>query len=937
MKNKLKIRGARQHNLKEVAVDIEKNKLVVITGPSGSGKSSLAFDTIYAEGQRRYVESLSAYARQFLDLMEKPDVDTIEGLSPAISIEQKTGSRNPRSTVGTITEIHDYLRLLYASIGQPHCWECSRPITRQSPEQIVEQILKSHKSEKAYILSPVVQGRKGEHKTVLDDLKKKGFLRARIDKEIISLRKIPTLEKNKKHNIDVLIDRVLVEQDIKSRLLESVELALNMGNGICIININNKEDYLFSEHFACAYHPYVMMTDLTPRMFSFNSPYGACQQCDGLGYITEIDPNLVVPDTKKSLIQEAIKPIGSQPKGFHGSKLRALAREFDLSFSTPWNKLSKEIRTILLYGLTGKKIDVDYNSSNFSGTYKGKWEGVIPELQRRYKQTQSFGIRRWIESFMSTRVCDGCKGKRLKDSSLNVNVGSANIGDLCSKNISETLEFFEKLDLSDNQKEIAGGILNEIKKRLSFLINVGLNYLTLDRASRTLSGGEAQRIRLASQVGSQLTGVLYVLDEPSIGLHPRDNDRLLNTLKSLKEIGNTVIVVEHDLDTIESADQIIDMGPKAGFHGGEVVFSGKLEEITKHQKSLTGKYLAGEKFISLPNYRLPTFDHFSLIGASGNNLKNVDVSFPYERLIAVTGVSGSGKSSLINQTLYPALSNLVNFGVKDMLPFKNLVRTDKIERVINVDQKPIGKTPRSNPATYTGIFTHIRDLFAQTREAKLRGYKIGRFSFNVKGGRCESCQGAGIIKIEMNFLPDVYVSCDDCNGKRYNKETLQIEYKNKNIDDILNMSVEDARVFFKNIQPIKKRLDTLHDVGLGYIKLGQQATTLSGGEAQRIKLSTELSKTSTKNTVYFLDEPTTGLHVDDIQMLLSVLQKLVDQGNTIIVIEHNLDVVKCADWIIDLGPEGGEGGGTVVAQGTVDELSKNKASITGKFLKKVLK
>ena len=937
MKNILSIKGARQHNLKNVSVDIKKNKLIVITGPSGSGKSSLAFDTIYAEGQRRYVESLSAYARQFLDLMEKPDVDVIKGLSPAISIQQKTGSRNPRSTVGTITEIHDYLRLLYASIGKPHCWECKQPIDKQSPEQIVDQILTINSDKKAYILSPIIQGRKGQHKGVLDDIKKKGFLRARIDKKIVPLRKEQNLEKNKTHNIDAVIDRVVIHEDIKSRLLESVELSLKMGEGICIINIEGEKEVMFSEHFACPYHPYVSLSDLAPRMFSFNSPYGACNQCDGLGYITEVDPNLVIPDIKKSLIQEAIVPIGSQPKGWHGAKLRALSGIYPLSFSSPWNKLSKEIRTIILYGLKGQSIDISLKNKKWSGTYSGKWEGIIPELQRRYKQTRSFGIRKWIEGFMSTRKCDSCAGKRLKKSSLNVTVSGSNVGNLCTKNIEETLKFFNDISISKSDQEIANGILQEIKKRLTFLINVGLGYLTLDRASRTLSGGEAQRIRLASQVGSQLTGVLYVLDEPSIGLHPRDNNRLLKTLKSLVEIGNTVIIVEHDLSTIKAADQIIDMGPKAGKHGGKIVFSGTLDEIISKNNTLTGQYISGKKYIKIPEFRTMTYDHFTIKGAQGNNLKNIDVSFPYNRFIAITGVSGSGKSSLINQTLYPALSNLINFSVKEMLPFKTLLRTDRIERVVNVDQKPIGKTPRSNPATYTGVFTYIRELFSQTRASKIKGYKPGRFSFNVKGGRCEACQGDGLIKIEMNFLPDVIVDCEFCFGKRFNRETLEIRYKGKSISDILNMSVSDACSFFSPIPKIANKLKTLEDVGLGYIRLGQSSATLSGGESQRVKLASELSKRDTGKTLYVLDEPTTGLHFEDIRVLLNVLNKLVDKGNTIIIIEHNMDVIKQVDHIIDMGLDGGKKGGEIIDYGSPKEIIKNNKGYTAKYLSKEFK
>lgn len=935
MINKLKIRGARQHNLKNVSLDIEKNKLVVITGPSGSGKSSLAFDTIYAEGQRRYVESLSSYARQFLNLMEKPDVDSIEGLSPAVSIEQKTGSRNPRSTVGTITEIHDYLRLLFASIGKPHCWECGGLITKQPPAKIVETLLKEFSGQTAYILSPLVSGKKGEHKNILEEIKKQGFLRVRINGEIVSLREKTNLAKTKSHTIDVLVDRIVIDEENRMRLFESIETALRIGGGACGVNIE-KKDLVFSEHFSCAYHPYIALPELNARMFSFNSPYGACESCDGLGYVTEIDPSLVVPDIKKSLIQGAVNPIGNQPKGYHGSKLRAISRVIPFSFSSPWKSISLEAREAILFGLDKKKIDINVQTKKFSGTVSGSWEGIIPELKRRYKQTQSYGVRRWVEGFMSTRTCESCQGKRLKQSSLSVTVGKENIGSLCQKNILETLKYFQNLHLDNEDKEISSILLAEIKKRIEFLINVGLGYLSLERPSRTLSGGEAQRIRLASQIGSQLTGVLYVLDEPSIGLHARDNQKLINTLQSLRDIGNTVIVVEHDLETMRSADQIIDMGPRAGIYGGEVVFSGTNKEIYKNQNSLTGKYLSGKESLKIPPYRPVTYDHFTIKGAQGNNLKNIDVSFPFDRLVLVTGVSGSGKSSLINQTLYPALNNIVNFSVQEMLPFKNLLRTETIERVVNIDQKPIGKTPRSNPATYTGVFTHIRDIFAQTRDAKMRGYKPGRFSFNVKGGRCEDCQGAGIIKIEMNFLPDVYVKCHECEGKRYNRATLDILYKNMTIADVLNLSVDEAIEKFSNIPPLYKKLQSLVDVGLGYMKLGQQANTLSGGESQRIKLSSELASVSTKKTIYFLDEPTTGLHIDDIKSLMRVLQRIVDQNNTVIIIEHNLDVIKCADWIIDLGPEGGEKGGYVVAQGTVEDICKNKNSLTGKYLKKAL-
>ena len=941
MKSKIEkiiIKGARQHNLKNIDVDILRNKLVVVTGLSGSGKSSLAFDTLYAEGQRRYVESLSSYARQFLGLMEKPDIDYIEGLSPAISIEQKASARNPRSTVGTVTEIHDYLRLLYSNVGKPHCWICNRPIQKQTVQQIVDSIMKFKKNTKINILAPVVRGRKGQHKSILSDVKKEGFLRVRIDNQINNIDDKIELNKNKKHTIEIVVDRLILDEDYMDRLTESVELALKIGKGMIIIHELPDIDHLFSEHFSCP-HCEVSMEELSARMFSFNSPYGACSNCDGLGSHMEIDPEMIIPDKTKSIIQGAILPLGEQPRGnWYGSILKSLSKNYDFSFTTPWYKLDPKIREMLLVGTGNKKLQMEYSSNRWSGTYTGGWEGVIPNLMRRYKQTKSNHIRDWIEQFMSMKSCPDCEGSRLKKESRSVTVNNTSLGTLSSYPIKEIKVFFDQIKLNKMDTAIADQIIKEIKKRISFLIDVGLDYLTLDRSATTLSGGEAQRIRLATQIGSQLVGVLYILDEPSIGLHPRDNTRLLGSLKKLRDLGNSIIVVEHDQETMEEADQIIDIGPGAGEHGGEVVFSGSPNEIISSTISITGQYLSGKKSITIPNKRRKgSGKNISIDNASGNNLRKINTSFPLEKFIVVTGVSGSGKSTLVNETLYPILSKELNGSRAYPLPYKDVRGLEYVDKVIDINQKPIGRTPRSNPATYTGVFTFIRDLFAQLPESKIRGYKPGRFSFNVKGGRCESCEGDGIIKIEMNFLPDVYVTCEVCKGARYNRETLEIKYKNKNIAEILSMSVEESLSFFANIPQVMKKLTTLNDVGLGYIRLGQQATTLSGGEAQRIKLSTELSKSSRDKTFYILDEPTTGLHFEDVKLLLGVLQRLVDKGNTVVVIEHNLDIIKSADWIIDLGPEGGNDGGDLIIAGTPEEIIKHKPSYTGQFLKQIIK
>ena len=933
------IKGARQHNLKNIDLTIPRDQLVVITGISGSGKSSIAFDTIYAEGQRRYVESLSSYARQFLGLMEKPDLDYIEGLSPAISIEQKSTARNPRSTVGTVTEIHDYLRLLFANVGKPHCWLCNKPIQKQTVQQIVDSACKFNKNSKIYILAPVIRGRKGQHKGVFSDIRREGFLRLRVNGKIHHVEDNINLNKNRMHHIEVVVDRLILDGEYKDRLTESVELALKVGSGAIIIHdLNNKKDHLFSEHFGCTEHPEASLDELLPRMFSFNSPYGACLKCDGLGSQMNIDPNLLVPDKSKSLLQGAIVPLGEQPRGsWYGQILKSLAKYYNFNFTTPWVKIDPKIRKVLLFGTGKDTVKMEYSSKRWTGTYTGSWEGAVPNLERRYNQTKSSHVRQWIEQFMSMRPCPECEGTRIKKESRAVKILGNNLGDISAMTIKKCRDYFKKLRLNSTDSKIAEQILKEINSRLGFLVDVGLEYLTLERSAVTLSGGEAQRIRLATQIGSQLMGVLYILDEPSIGLHPRDNNRLLTTLKKLRDLGNSVIVVEHDRETMEASDYIVDIGPGAGHHGGEIVYAGTPKEIVNFSKSLTGKYLSGKQTIPVPAKRRIGSSYFlSIKGATGNNLKNLNVDFPLGKLIVITGVSGSGKSSLVNETLYPAVSKELYRSRQFPLYHESIEGLEFIDKIINIDQKPIGRTPRSNPATYTGVFIFIRELFSQLPESKIRGYKIGRFSFNVKGGRCESCEGDGIIKIEMNFLPDVYVTCEVCKGARYNRETLQIKYKGKNIDNVLKMSVEEALIFFENIPSVKKKLSTLYEVGLGYIKLGQQATTLSGGEAQRIKLATELSKVSTGRTLYILDEPTTGLHFEDIKMLMNVIHKLVDRQNTVIVIEHNLDVIKSADWIIDLGPEGGNEGGQVIASGTPEKVSKAKRSYTGKFLDKVL-
>ena len=938
MRDEIVIRGAREHNLKNLNLTIPRDKLIVFTGLSGSGKSSLAFDTIYAEGQRRYVESLSSYARQFLGQMEKPDVDTIEGLSPAISIDQKSTSNNPRSTVGTVTEIHDYLRLLYARIGIPHCPKCGRVIRRQTVDEVVEQVMAFGEGARVQIIAPAVRGRKGEHVKLLEQIQKDGYVRVKVDGEIYDIADVPKLDKKLKHTIDVIVDRIVVRAGAESRLAGSLETAFAFGAGLAKVE-HNGEEQLFSENYACP-DCGVSIEELTPRMFSFNNPYGACPTCSGLGALMKIDPALIVPNGELSLRQGAINVTGwqsSNTASIAGMYLAALGDKYGFDMDTPFNKLSEQARHAILYGTGNERIHIEYRREFGEGSYDSPFEGVIPNLERRYKETQSDYMKHEIEEYMANIPCPDCKGKRLKSESLAVTVGGMNIAKLSDMTVRHAREKLSALTLNKTEEMIAGRILKEIDSRLGFLISVGLDYLTLSRAAGTLSGGEAQRIRLATQIGSSLVGVLYILDEPSIGLHQRDNAKLIDTLKGMRDIGNTLIVVEHDEETMLNADYIVDIGPGPGEHGGEVVFAGTPEEIMTDEKSITGKYLSGREYIAVPAKRRETGENWLQIrGARANNLKNVNVDIPLGVFTCVTGVSGSGKSSLVNEVLKKTLLRDLNRARTRPGEHDEILGIDKLDKIIDIDQSPIGRTPRSNPATYTGLFDLIRDVFAQTPDAKMRGYTNGRFSFNVKGGRCEACRGDGILKIEMHFLPDIYVPCEVCGGKRYNRETLEVKYKGKTIADVLDMTVEEALKFFAPLPKLARKLQTLYDVGLGYIRLGQSSTTLSGGEAQRVKLATELARRDTGRTLYVLDEPTTGLHTDDVKRLIAILQRLCDGGSTVVVIEHNLDVIKTADYIIDLGPEGGDMGGTIVCTGTPEQVAQNKKSYTGIYLKPML-
>ena len=940
MNDKIIIKGAKEHNLKNINLEIPRDKLVVVTGLSGSGKSSLAFDTLYAEGQRRYVESLSSYARQFLGLMEKPDVESIEGLSPAISIDQKTTSKNPRSTVGTVTEIYDYIRLLYARIGVPYCPICGKKIEKQTIDQIIDNIMKLEEGTKIQVIAPIIRGRKGEYTKLIQDLLKEGFIRARIDGENVELSDDIQIDRKKKHNIDLIVDRLVIKPDIRSRLTESVEIALKHADNIVTIDVPGKGETLYSQNYACPDCSF-SFPELTPRMFSFNNPQGACPECTGIGYLMKMDEDLIIPDKNKTLY-DGVKAFGSSTmkKGETMAKMyfEAIGKHYGVDIKVPIKKLPRDFLDKILYGTGDECIDFEHESPFGIRKFSAPFEGVIPTLERRHNETKSQGMREFYEMYMSESPCHACHGARLRKEILSIKVGDKNINELTDMPINKIRDYLKNLELTNQEKLIGEQIFKEIDKRLNFLIDVGLEYLTLSRSAGTLSGGESQRIRLATQIGSGLTGVLYILDEPSIGLHQRDNDKLLATLKKLRDLGNTLLVVEHDEDTMYAADQIIDIGPGAGVHGGNVMAQGTAEEIKKVENSITGQYLSGRKKIPVPKKRRKTVKGkaIEVKGATEHNLKNISVKFPLGVFNCVTGVSGSGKSTLVNEILYKTITKQLNGSNEKPGKCKEVVGIDKIDKIINIDQSPIGRTPRSNPATYTGVFDTIREIFANTNEAKLRGYQKGRFSFNVQGGRCEACNGDGLIKIKMHFLPDIYVPCEVCKGKRYNHETLEVKYKGKTIADVLDMTVEEALDFFSNIPKIKQKIQTLYDVGLGYIKLGQPSTTLSGGEAQRVKLATELSKRATGKTLYILDEPTTGLHIADVHRLVNILQRLVDTGNTIIVIEHNLDLIKTCDYIIDLGPEGGDGGGEIVAVGTPEQICKNDRSYTGKFLKKYL-